>query len=509
MKSKNSEPEIAPLTPQAAYANLVEAERLRRAGDLARAQALCEALLARHPGYVGALQTLGAIHLARGNGRGAFGCLSEAALLCPDDAATLDSLAKACMAGGGTRMAALFLREASRVQPDDIDLNWSLAHVQREQRDYGSAAVTFEKILKALPASADAAHGLGECLVQLGRFDEAAPALLLAHRLEPSSAAILYSLSQLPAASRNVDLVAALAKVRPQKNQDNADFDMLRTMTMAAAQHQRGDHVAAWTNLTQARTLAAPVHAEAFRKQEPFMVAALEAARAFIPAHASVSSASVPLVLFILGPSRSGKSILERLAAAVLPVRRGHESRLVERATRRASQLAGLLTTDNPLDLPSALDQRLAENFASTTGSLAAGSCIVTDTYPAMIPYAGKAAAVLPNVRFVFMSRNPHDSALRILLRQYRAGNHYAYDVRTVFEYLRWYDAMAQAWLEKLPGMSLAVSYEDMVADPAGTVANVARLCGMTPADRPLPATGDDRGCALAYHQLMDEALSG
>lgn len=239
------------------------------------------------------------------------------------------------------------------------------------------------------------------------------------------------------------------------------------------------------------------------------MAAALSAARNFAPQHFGTGAAAGPLTLFILGPSRSGKTTLERLVASIAGVRRGHESRLVERATMRTSQLAGLLTIQNPADLPPALDDRLRDAFTEEVLAHAGGARIVTDTYPAMIPYVGRVAATLPSVRFVFVGRDPYDAALRILMRQYRAGNHYAYDVATIFDYLNWYRAMAQVWREKLPGISLDLAYEDMVSEPALALAKVARLCG---AEMPteLPAgPGDDRGCADPYRTMMDKARAG
>ncbi len=492
----------------AAHARLVEAERLRRAGNLDGAQAICQALLKEHPNYVGALQTLGVVHLERRSFQDAYRCLNLAALLCPEDAVTLDNLANAYMGLGGHTMAAHFLSLARNLRPHDHTLLWTLANLHREQRDYGAAADVFRNILKELPASADAAHGLGDCLVQLGQIEEARDALDLAHRLDPSSIAILYSLSQLPRCGAGIDLIPALAKVRRQKGQGEAAYAMQCALTRAAACDQRADHAGAWASIMAACRLAAPAHDAAFHKQRPFMAAALRAARAFAPVGSGAGASAGPVVLFIVGPSRSGKTTLEKLAATLPGVHCGHESRLVERATRRTSQLAGFISTHNPNDLPAALDGQLRANFAEDVAGIAGGAHIVTDTYPAIIPYVGKVAAVLPNVRFVFMDRDPYDTALRTLLRQYRAGNHHAYGMATVFEYLEWYRDMARAWRGKLPGISLDVAYGDMVADPAATRAKVAHLCGVEPPDK-LPAPpGDDRGCASAYRAMMDEARS-
>ena len=61
---------------------------------------------------------------------------------------------------------------------------------------------------------------------------------------------------------------------------------------------------------------------------------------------------SHPLSLFIIGPSRSGKTTVERLLGQVEGIKCGYESRLAERTARRTSQLSGLLTISTPPDLP-------------------------------------------------------------------------------------------------------------------------------------------------------------
>ena len=46
-----------------------------------------------------------------------------------------------------------------------------------------------------------------------------------------------------------------------------------------------------------------------------------------------------------------------------------------------------------------------------------------------------------------------------------------------------------------------------MVADPASALRVAADLCGLPMTDAPLPAIGDDRGCAEPYRQFMAAEL--
>jgi tetratricopeptide (TPR) repeat protein len=489
---------------EAAHRRLVEAERCRRTGDLSRAQALLERLLADHPDYVGALQSLGVIHLSQGRFRQALASFIEAAMHCPGDVVNHTNLATAYLALGAREMAAGALAEARRLAPDDPAVHATLAEVYREGCRYGLAASAYRKVLARREADPEASLGLADCHAHLGETSEAVAVLERAHRARPDHVGLLYALSQISGARVSVDLLAALAGVHREAHRSEEEFLSLKEFTRAAALDRLGRYEDAWACLTRANGREFPRHAPAWQRDGARRRAFLEAAERS-PATARAAEGE-PAVLFILGPSRSGKSTLERLVAAIAGIERGYEARLVERAARRTAQMAGLLATANPDDLPAALGDRLRENFAAEVRSAARGGSLVTDTYPAMIAYVGRVAAVLPGVRFVFVRREWSDLALRILMKRYRSGNHYAYDLSTVLEYLAWYERMSEIWLEKLPGLALAVSYEEMIADPGATLARIARLCGRTPSDATLPGLGADRGCARPYPALVAAA---
>ena len=502
-------PGVGAPNPHRAAQRLAEAETCRRTGKLDRAQLLCESLLLEYPDYVGAFQTLGVTHLAKQNDRQALSCFIQAAMHCPKDCVNLTNLATAYLRLGARELAAQTLEQARRLKPDDASVDFTLAAVYREDREYELAAATYRKVLGRLPAHADAAHGLGDCCSHLGRVAEAAAALERAHEFRPDSVAILYALSQLPASATEVHILGALDRVRKEEGQAQDDFDTFVAFTRAAALDRQGRHAEAWRALQEANRREFPKHESDYRKQVARMRAVQKAALqsnagADVPPPAPRSH---PLSLFIIGPSRSGKTTAERLLAQVEGVRCGYENRLVERAARRTSQLSGLLTMRNPSDLPKALDDRFRTIYLEEVQEFGRGARIVTDTYPAMIPYVGRIATTLPNVRFIFVRRDRYDCALRIFMKYYRAGNHYAYDITTIFQYVSWYYEMVDVWLEKLPRLLLSLDYDGMVAEPRAAMARIAEFCGASMGAGVPPDLGDDRDCSKAYREFIDEAL--
>jgi hypothetical protein len=117
-------------------------------------------------------------------------------------------------------------------------------------------------------------------------------------------------------------------------------------------------------------------------------------------------------------------------------------------------------------------------------------------------------ASILPNLRFIFIKRDPDDVALRIFQTRYhRRGNFYSYHMRTVREHIAWYYDMIDGLAAMFPTISRVVHYEDMVTDPLSALAQAAELCALEMPHGSIPAIGDDRGCAAPYRELMAAAL--
>src|SRR5262245_33145702 len=77
---------------QPAAAGIAAAERHYAAGRLEEAQAICQQILAAHPGHVGALHSLGAIAIQRGEHLDAEQWVRRALALAPNDAEAYNNL---------------------------------------------------------------------------------------------------------------------------------------------------------------------------------------------------------------------------------------------------------------------------------------------------------------------------------------------------------------------------------------------------------------------------------
>jgi tetratricopeptide (TPR) repeat protein len=482
-----------------AYQQLQQAEALRLQGHLDRALTLCQPLVARYPEYYGALYTLGLIYADKNQYPQALGLLMRAVMLNPRSWQALTSLSGAYLTLGASEMAAQILEQARAIKPDDPAIFATLAEIYRTEREYELAYDAFEAALKLDPKLDEAARGLGQCSMHLGRYEKAAAIFQSLVRRGNRSMIALSSLTELPKPLLTLDLLAEIAKASPEKNENKADFDIDIAVVKAAALDRVGKAEEAWPLVSDANRsmfAARQKDAQDVAETQRMSLAALKDRR--IKTFAANRPAKT-ISLFILGPSRSGKTVMEALIGTLEGVKRGYENPIVENAIRRTFQNAGLLTERAFDDLPPALDAQCREIYLDELTRRAPSAKVFTNTHPARIYDAARMAAAFPGVRFLFVKRDPDDNLLRIFMRRYARGNSYSYSLKAAREHIAWYHEMIDLLAEKLPPIARIIRYEDMVADPRGALQVCAELCGLPMTDAALPDIGDDRGCAAPY----------
>jgi Flp pilus assembly protein TadD len=512
--STPAQPAAAANPLQDAYIRLEEAERLRQQGKLDRAQQICQALVREHPDYTGALHTLGLVLADKQDYQRAFGYLARAAMLNPRSWTTLTALSGVYLALDAPEMAAQALEQARAIKPNDASVLSTLGEIYREEREYELARDAYRQALALEPNLLPAAIGLGWTCSHIGQDAEAAQVFESLYRRGIRSLDVLHALSSLPASLVRIDVLAEIDKLirdsgQDLAKQDKAKFENVTAFIRAAALDKAGRHAEAWKQLVPAnRTHFATMRKE-FEDRKEREQASLVRLRttAHQPPNSGMRDGERAISLFILGPSRSGKTTMEGLVSGLAGVKRGFENPIVENAVRRTFQTSGLLTSIFFEHLPPQLDALCREIYIEELTRRAGSARVFTNTHPARIYDAARMASVLPNVRFIFVKRDVDDIVLRIYLRRYSAGNAYAYDLKAARDHVLWYHQTMDLLAEKLPDVVRIIHYEDLIADPAAARRVAAELCGLPAADAPLPELGDDRGCAAPYRQFIAEHL--
>jgi tetratricopeptide (TPR) repeat protein len=509
-------PDLTTATPprgdnplQDGFIRLEQAEQLRLQGKLDRAQRICESLLREHPDYMAALHTIGLIYADKENYQQSLNCLVRAAMLNPRSWSTLTALSGVYLELKAYEMAAQTLELARAIKPRDTNVLVTLGEIYSEEREYDLARDAFAQALKVEPNFMPAVAGLGWSCSYLGENVEAVAAFEAMLRDGAQSFAPLAALAQTPPSLYSIDLLSEIEKYE-QGSQDAADTadELQIAFVRAAALDKAGRYKEAWEQVVPANQkiflgLKDEVR-DLFDRQRT--VLALVRANRVVTAN---DDDKQPISLFILGPSRSGKTTMERLVGTLDGVKRGYENPGVDNAIRRTYQTAGLPTRDLFEILPPQLYPLCREIYLEELTRRAGTAQVFTNTHPARIADAAHMAIVFPNVRFIFVKRDLADTSLRMYFRQYKNRNAYAYDLKVARDHINWYHQMMDELAAKLPDRVRIINYEDMVRDPAGALRVAAELCGLPPPKGPAPAVGDDRGAAAPYREFMVAALNG
>lgn len=490
---------------------LEQAEDLRKQRKFDRAELILASLVRRYPDYFGAHHTLGLVFADRGNYRRAVEHLVQAAMLNPRSWMTHTALAGVFLRLDAKEMAAHTLEQARTIKPKEPSILVTLGEIYREEREYESARDAYREALVVEPGMTEATIGLAYACTALGLYAEAADALETLLKRGMGSVGLLAALVSLPAPAICRDVLVELDKIVQRGDEDKTEFETELAFVRAAALDNAGRHAEAWQHARAANRLVMSKMKEELTRHERERQARLRwlQANSVSPKPDAAGDERLPTSLFILGPSRSGKTTMEGLVAKLGGVARGYENPSVENAISRAYQAAGLLTAWTLDHLPPQFYPLCREIYVEELARRAGSAKVLTNTHPVYVHDAARLAMILPNVRFIFVKRNLEDVVLRIYLRKYNKGNAYSYSLKAAREHVLWYYQMMDVLAEKLPNIVGVVQYEEMVADPASALRIATQLCGLAANDALPLEVGDDRDCAAPYRKFIHAEITG
>ena len=431
-----------------------------------------------------------------GDFKGSLGALTQAHAYFPEGVQTLVALGTVYLQLGARDLAIECIQKALRVGGGEAPLYVTLGKILDEEKDYDQACNAYSKAIELEPKWREPQLLLAFCLENLGDREASRNILMKLIEDGDQSLSVLSGLLHLPPGTDDGLLYELFSRVPANENESRYLF------ARAHVKHRLGDVQRAWRDLAAANRMKADSLGEQRTHNRVWQGQSLRYATQFGTAPVS-DDPTYPQTLFILGPSRSGKTSVEALIAQGSLVSRGFENSIPVQVARKAFRKAGYPTSFQWPLLPRPLEDFVRAELRALLLARSSKARVFTNTSPARIHDIVRIFSIIPNAKALFVRREANDLAFRIFGKNYASGNFYAYTLEDIFDHINWYNQMIDAVCERYPEKCATVDYEAVVRDPLVAVRAAQQLCGDLGS---LPAPGNlagDIGCSEPYRELM------
>lgn len=197
--------------------------------------------------------------------------------------------------------------------------------------------------------------------------------------------------------------------------------------------------------------------------------------------HAPSGAKTGPRPIFIIGMTRSGTTLLDRLLGAHPDVLSAGELHDFGQQLRWVADHPGRLAPDETMlmRLPTLDFQELGRRYLTQTRWRANGRPYFTDKRPGNWVVAGLIAKALPEACILNMVRDPIDVCFSNFRAFFSHAYPWSYELRTLASQYRQYAKGMRHWHAVLPGRILDVPYRKLVSEPEATLRVVLSHCGL------------------------------
>ncbi|MDJ0995246.1 MAG: tetratricopeptide repeat protein [Dinoroseobacter sp.] len=464
------------------------------------AEAAFRKVVAQTPNSSDAHYKLGALLLARKKHADAIPCLSKAVALKPDFAKAQIALGTALMGQEDYEAAEKWLAAGLQARPQDAQAHNTLGVVLLELKRPLEAAFVFEKALEIDPAKAkywanlggahnrcgapekavvcyekavelwptspDVLVSLSSAKFELGQIPDAVEDCMKALEIDPSNMKAALQLANAPMGALPTEMANKLQEFASTEA-DKADAAQLLMIRSGALKHL-GEFDESFQSCCSANELLNdPCAIEAWRES---CRRTSQEVDEWTPGTGASQEHDETRLLIILGPSRSGKTTVEKLLSQSAIVRPFRENWQEESATEylRKSKRRGLDGGGDITRLFHVSEEDLDSN----------GVRLVTSTNPFILNVAHLIHDTFKNALFLFVERDETRTAAEIFVRGYKSDLPFARSASETIEYVRWYRETGRILAEKMGSRALTVRYKDLVSGRTGIANDLERFLG-------------------------------
>ena len=451
------------LSPQDAEAHNNLGNTLKELGRLKEAESSYNKAIALMPNYAEAYCNLGITLHGLGRLDKSEESYNQAIALKPELAEAHINLGITLQELGRLKEAEASYNQAIKLTPDDAEAYCNLGNALKELGRLNDAETSFTKAIALMPNFAEAHSNLGVVFQELGRLEESKASFIKAIALMPNFMDAARNLVKLPVGY--LDLHALNLCEKAVGTVDNSlEHQIKYFFFQGNLLKHRGFLDQSFVMFCKANKLKLGLSRDKVKVAAKKNIDSLMRIKKWVPSLPQLAGKGLTK-LFIMGPSKSGKSSLEHILSKSSYVKTLYE-------TIEHNQLI----KDN--GYRGDTNELLFENlFAQSEGKLLNESYeVVTCTNPGSIFYSDYLIDMLPDTYFIIIKRDLKDVSPEIFTTEYKTENIHSCDANEISNYLDVYYRICQSLALKVPERCLTVSFEDIIRAPEYIVGQVSEL---------------------------------
>jgi tetratricopeptide (TPR) repeat protein len=434
-------------------------------GHLDQAILSFKRVLAVKPDSADAYYNIGKVLKQQGKLEEAILAYNNALAIKPDYAAAYYNIGNALTEQGKLEKAILAYNNVLAIKPDYADACNNMGNALTEQGKLEKAILAYNNALAIKPDYAAAYYNMGNALTKQGKLEEALASYKKALSLKADYADAAVNLVSLPVNSIDGQTISELSK-KFSSICSNIDDQSQKLFFEANLLSHKGEYDKAFRIFVDANAEKLKKNKSSIGSEQKQSNAAIKRISRWSVKPQSEQKSSIKK-LFILGPSRSGKSTLETFLIGSPNVHPMFESYNFE-AIRKSE-----------LSMEETKKIIMKYLFYHDENSLASlGYNVVTSTNPDIIFQIDRLITMLNNSFFIFVKRNRIDIASEIFIKEYTRGHFYSYDHSSIIKYLDSYEYIWEVIKQKVPQLTIEISFDDMLADPLETIKKISQKTG-------------------------------
>ena len=440
---------------------------LKDQGKLDEAIAAYNKALSIKPDHADAYNNMGNALKDQGKLDEAIAAYNKALSIKPDHAEAYNNMGNALEDQGKLDEAIAAYNKALSIKPDHAEAYNNMGNALKEQGKLDEAIAAYNKALSIKPDYAEAYYNMGVTLQEQGKLDEAIAAYNKALLIKPDYAEAARNLVKPPVGCIDEQTISELNK-KLSLIYANIDDQSQKLFFEANLFSHKAMYEEAFKIFIDANSLKSEENFLSVKsEQKQFDTAIKRISRWSV--HLQSEQISSSKKLFLLGPSRSGKSTLEKLLTGSPNVYPMFEN----------INLKG--TGKSECSMEETKKPSMFDLFYHDENSLLKlGYNVVTSTNPDTMFQIDHMIDLLSNSFCIFVKRNRTDIASEIFATEYRRGNFYSYDHSSILKYLDTYEAIWEILRQKVPHLTLEISFEDILSEPLETIKKISQMTGVS-----------------------------